>query len=91
MNVRIFIALVAGLLAGVALTAAVAQTSPLDPPRAAPHMFTTEFENDRVRVLRGRERNGETSPLHTLRELPPEEARALSIASSCTSIPAHGP
>ena len=68
MNVRIFIALLAGLLAGVALTTAFAQSSPLDPPRAAPHMFTTEFENDRVRVLRARERNGETSPLHTLRD-----------------------
>ena len=61
-------ALVIGMLAGAALTKALAQSSPLDPPNAAPHMFKTEFENDRVRVLRARERNGETAPLHTLRD-----------------------
>lgn len=68
MTVRLWMALCVGLLAGAGLSRAVAQSSPLDPPRAAPHMFETVFENDRVRVLRGRERNGETSPLHTLRD-----------------------
>ncbi len=41
----------------------VAATSPLDPLRAAPHIYELAFENDRVRVLKRTVRNGETSPL----------------------------
>ena len=45
------------------VTAGVAATSPLDPLRAAPHIYELAFENDRVRVLKRTIRNGETSPL----------------------------
>jgi hypothetical protein len=41
----------------------VAATSPLDPLRAAPHIYELAFENERVRVLRRTIRNGETPPL----------------------------
>ncbi len=44
-------------------TVGVAATSPLDPLRAAPHIYELAFENDRVRVLRKTLRNGETPPL----------------------------
>jgi hypothetical protein len=43
---------------------AVAQYSALDPVRVAPHIYENIFENERVRVLKVTERNGETSPLH---------------------------
>ena len=42
------------------------QSSALDPVRVAPHIFENVLENDRVRVLKVTERNGETAPLHTL-------------------------
>ena len=41
----------------------MAATSPLDPLRAAPHIYELAFENDQVRVLRRTVRNGETPPL----------------------------
>ena len=44
---------------------ATAQSLALDPVYVAPHMFTSILENDRVRVLKVIERNGETSPLHS--------------------------
>jgi hypothetical protein len=44
-------------------TAGLAANSPLDPIRAAPHIYQLAFENDRVRVLERTIRNGETSPL----------------------------
>ena len=44
-------------------TVGVAATSPLDPLRAAPHIYELAFENDRVRVLKKTLRNGETPPL----------------------------
>lgn len=52
-------------LAFVALgfTAGVAVTSPLDPLRAAPHIYELAFENEKVRVLKKTLRNGETPPL----------------------------
>ncbi|MEM7503680.1 MAG: hypothetical protein AAF417_16635 [Pseudomonadota bacterium] len=53
-----------GLLAGFWLANAIAQTSALDPPRVAPHIFSVVLENERVRVLKVTERNGETQPLH---------------------------
>ncbi len=37
---------------------------PLDPVRAAPHIYSLDFENEKVRVLRQTIRNGETLPLH---------------------------
>ncbi|MDH3338158.1 MAG: hypothetical protein OER22_15390 [Gammaproteobacteria bacterium] len=43
--------------------AGMAATSPLDPVRAAPHIYEVAFETERVRVLRRTIRNGETSPL----------------------------
>ena len=45
------------------LATGIAATSPLDPLRAAPHIYELAFENDRVRVLNRTIRNGETSPL----------------------------
>jgi hypothetical protein len=52
------------LSAFVALTAiSVSASSPLDPLRAAPHIYELAFENDRVRVLKRTIRNGETPPL----------------------------
>lgn len=47
------------------LTVGVAANSPLDPLRAAPHIYELAFENDRVRVLKRTIRNGETPPLVT--------------------------
>lgn len=47
----------------IGFTAGVAATSPLDPLRAAPHIYELAFENDRVRVLTKTLRNGETPPL----------------------------
>lgn len=43
---------------------AVAQFAALDPVRTAPHIYENVFENDRLRVLKVTERNGETAPLH---------------------------
>lgn len=43
---------------------AAAQLNALDPVRVAPHIFENVLENDRVRVLKVTERNGETMPLH---------------------------
>ena len=45
------------------LAVGTAATSPLDPLRAAPHIYELAFENDSVRVLKRTIRNGETSPL----------------------------
>jgi len=44
---------------------AMARISALDPVRVAPHIFENVLENDRVRVLKVTERNGETAPLHS--------------------------
>lgn len=48
---------------GLGIAVGVAATSPLDPLRAAPHIYELGFENERVRVLKRIVRNGETSPL----------------------------
>jgi hypothetical protein len=50
-------------LFGLGLTVGMAATSPLDPLRAAPHIYELAFENERVRVLKRLVRNGETAPL----------------------------
>lgn len=65
---RILIATAAGLVTGAALTTALAQSGALEPTRAAPHIFEQVFENDRVRILRMNERNGETPPLYSLKD-----------------------
>ena len=44
--------------------AATAQFSVLDPVRTAPHIYENVLENERLRVLKVTERNGETAPLH---------------------------
>jgi len=44
---------------------AAAQFSALDPVRVAPHIYENVLENERVRVLKVTERNGETAPLHS--------------------------
>lgn len=53
-----------GLVTTIGLTAALAQTSALDPVRVAPHIFESVLDNERVRVLKVTDRNGETPPLH---------------------------
>ncbi len=55
--------LVLGGLLGYGIAAA--QFSALDPVRVAPHIFENVLENDRLRVLKVTERNGETPPLHS--------------------------
>ena len=73
-------AAVLGGIFGAAITTAVAQSGMLDPVRAAPHMFEEVFSNDRVRVLRMNERNGETAPLHTL------DDRVVVHVNSCAWV-----
>jgi hypothetical protein len=53
----------AALLALV-LTTVSAQSPALDPVRVAPHIFETVLDNERVRVLKVTDRNGQTEPLH---------------------------
>lgn len=52
-----------GVLLGLGL--ASAQFSALDPVRVAPHIYNNILENERLRVLKVTERNGETAPLHS--------------------------
>ena len=77
MDFRLLAAAAGGLVVGVGLTAAFAQSMALDPPVVAPHIFEVDFENDAVRVLRVNERNGETAPLHYLRD------RVVTHVNSC--------
>lgn len=51
-----------GLFA-LGIAVGMAATSPLDPLRAAPHIYELAFENEQVRVLKRTVRNGETPPL----------------------------
>ncbi len=48
----------------LAAVVAAAVPAPLDPLKVAPHIYELEFENERVRVLKQRIRNGETPPVH---------------------------
>ena len=48
----------------LAAVVGAAVPKPLDPLRVAPHIFSLEFENERVRVLKQTARNGENQPLH---------------------------
>ena len=57
----IFAALAGGLL-GYGMAAA--QFNAMDPVKNAPHIYQNVLENDRVRVLKVTERNGETPPIH---------------------------
>lgn len=56
------ISIVPLLLLAAVVGAAVPK--PLDPVKAAPHIYSLDFENEKVRVLRQTVRNGETLPLH---------------------------
>ena len=53
------------LALGIALSTATAQYAALDPVKVAPHIYETLLDNDRVRVLKVTERNGETPLLHS--------------------------
>ena len=53
-----------GLIATLGLATAVAQSPALDPVRVAPHIHESLLDNERVRVLKVTDRNGETPPLH---------------------------
>ena|GEM_PF-1456146 len=50
----------------ILLAAVVGATvpTPLDPVKVAPHIFSLEFENEHVRVVKQILRRGETQPLH---------------------------
>lgn len=61
-STRSALILVAGGLLGYGLAAA--QFAALDPVQVAPHIYQNVLENDRVRVLKVTERNGETAQLH---------------------------
>ncbi|NNC57367.1 MAG: hypothetical protein HKO12_07390 [Woeseiaceae bacterium] len=56
------VALLPTLLLAAVVGAAVPR--PLDPLRVAPHIYSLDFENEKVRVLRQTVRNDETQPLH---------------------------
>ncbi|MBT8103365.1 MAG: hypothetical protein KJO95_10375 [Gammaproteobacteria bacterium] len=56
------VALLPTLLLAAVVGAAVPR--PLDPVRVAPHIYSLDFENEKVRVLRQTVRNDETQPLH---------------------------
>jgi hypothetical protein len=53
-----------GLFVVLGLTTATAQSPALDPVRVAPHIYKSILDNERVRVLKMTDRNGETPPLH---------------------------
>ncbi len=58
---KIMLAAITLFLLGIAVGRTA--PSPLDPLRAAPHIYELAFENERVRVLKRTIRNGETPPL----------------------------
>ena len=62
MPVNKVISVVPLLLLAAVVGAAVPK--PLDPLKAAPHIYSLDFENEKVRVLRQTVRNGETLPVH---------------------------
>ena len=55
---------VSGALLILGLATVLAQTPALDPVRVAPHIYQAVLDNERVRVLKMTDRNGETAPLH---------------------------
>lgn len=74
MSFAIVAAAACGALAG---GFAVAQYAALDPVNVAPHIYQAVLDNDRVRVLKATERNGETAPLHS------HPARLVVYLSPC--------
>lgn len=48
----------------LAAVVGAAVPKPLDPVKVAPHIYSLDFENEKVRVLRQTVRNGETLPVH---------------------------
>jgi len=62
---RLVLAAVFGMAIGSVVTMTFAQSIALDPARVAPHIFEIVLENEKVRVLRVTDRNGETQPLHS--------------------------
>ena len=65
MNSKYKIGIAIGLLTAIGLATAFAQPSALDPVRVAPHIYESLLDNERVRVLKVTDRNGETPPLHS--------------------------
>jgi len=80
MTSRIILAALAGAAVGSALTTVLAQSRALDPPQVAPHIFEVKLDNERVRVLRVTERNGETQPLHSRAD------RVVVFMSNCAWV-----
>jgi len=58
------IGIATGVLFALVLTTVSAQSPALDPVRVAPHIYASVLDNERVRVLKVTDRNGQTSPLH---------------------------
>lgn len=79
-RIRILFAATAGGLIGAWLTTALAQSPALDPPQVAPHIYEVLLDNERVRVMKVTERNGETQPLHRLGD------RVVAYISNCAWI-----
>jgi len=65
LNKKYRIGTIIGLLAVLGLATALAQSPALDPVRVAPHIYESVLDNERVRVLKVTDRNGETPPLHS--------------------------
>lgn len=80
MPIRIVLAALAGIVAGIVIGKAFAQGAALEPTAAAPHIFEEVFANERVRVLRMNERNGETAPLYALKD------RVVVHVNSCAWV-----
>lgn len=80
MSHRIILAALIGAVVGAGLTNALAQSRALDPPSVAPHIFQVMLDNERVRVLRVTERNGETQPLHARAD------RVVVFLSNCAWV-----
>ncbi len=64
MNKKYRIGATIGLSVVLGLASVSAQSPALDPVWVAPHIYEAVLDNERVRVLKVTERNGETSPLH---------------------------
>lgn len=64
MNKKYRIGVIIALPVALGLATVSAQSPALDPVRVAPHIYKSVLDNERVRVLKVTERNGETAPLH---------------------------
>ena len=64
LSTELRIGIATGALLALGFATVLAQSPALDPVRVAPHIYETLLDNERVRVLKVTDRNGETPPLH---------------------------